>query len=189
MLRVSTVIQARPILWAAVLVATLVAHSALAQTKEPTDATGEEVMLQGKPMVFIAGKATWTNAFQTLAGQFKTISAFLGKQKIKPAGPAMTIYIGANDYGFEYHAAMPLAEAPTNLPRGTVTVGQTPVGKAYKFVYRGSYDAMDHFYEQVRNFLDEKRLERAGTYYEEYVSDPITTPADKLVVNVFVLVK
>lgn len=171
----------------------LPAHFAIAQTKQPapvpTEAVGEEVTLDGKPVVLIAGKATWDNAFRTLTGNFKTISALLGKQKIKPAGPVMAIYLSANDSGFEYQAAIPLAEAPTNLPRGTVTAGQSPVGKAIKFVYRGSYDAMDHFYEQVRNYLDEKRLERVGIYFEEYVTDPTSTPEDKLVVNVFVMVK
>ena len=32
-------------------------------------------------------------------------------------------------------------------------------------------------------------LEKQGLFYEEYVTDPLTTPEDKLVVNVYVMVK
>ena len=141
-----------------------------------TDPFGEEVMLTGKPIVFMAGKATWENAFPTLKEKFKTISAFLDKQKLKAAGPSMTIYTLVTDKGFEFQAAVPLAEAPVNLPRGTVTAGQSPIGKAMKFVHRGSYDSMDMLYESIIHFLDEKNIQRQGLFVEEYVTDPRPRP-------------
>ncbi len=153
------------------------------------DVFGEEVMLAGKPIVFMAGKATWETAFPTLKEKFKAISDFLDKQKLKAAGSSMTIYTAVTDKGFEFQAAVPLAEPPTNLPRGTVTAGQSPIGKALKFVYRGSYDSMDMLYESIVHFLDEKNIQKQGLFVEEYVTDPATTPEDKLVVNVYVLVK
>ena len=184
---------------AAALVFGLVAGPISAQVPAPpaqesvpapnADPFGEEVMLTGKPIVFMAGKATWESAFPTLKEKFKTISAFLDKQKLKAAGPSMTLYTLVTDRGFEFQAAVPLAEAPVNLPRGTVTAGQSPIGKAMKFVHRGSYDSMDMLYESIIHFLDEKNIQRQGLFVEEYVTDPLTTPDDKLVVNVFVLVK
>ena len=185
---------------AAVAALGFVSHSAFAQAPAQTpaqettpapnkDAFGEEVMLTGKPIVFMAGKATWEKAFPTLQEKFKAISAFLDKQKLKAAGSPMTIYTLVTDKGFEFQTAVPLAEAPVNLPRGTVTAGQSPIGKAMKFVHRGSYDSMDMLYESIVHFLDEKRIEKQGLFVEEYVTDPVTTPQDQLVVNVFVLVK
>jgi len=150
---------------------------------------GEEVTLTGKPMVFIAGKANWDKAWPTLTGNFKTISAFLAKQKMAPAGAVMTIYLTVKDTGFEYQAAVPLAAAPAKLPHGIVTAGQSPVGKAIKFVHRGSYESMEMLYEAINNYLDGKGIEKQGLFYEEYVTDPLTTPEDKLVVNVYVMVK
>jgi effector-binding domain-containing protein len=58
-----------------------------------------------------------------------------------------------------------------------------------QFVHRGSYDAMDTTYEAITNHLDEKRLESEDMFIEEYVTDPLKTPEDKLVVNVFVPLK
>src|SRR5476651_780985 len=186
-------------LGAAALVFGLVAGQISAQAPAPpaqesvpapnADPFGEEVMLTGKPIVFMAGKAPWENAFPTLKEKFKTISAFLDKQKLKAAGSSMTIYTLVTDKGFEFQAAVPLAEQPATLPRGVVIAGQSPIGKALKFVHRGSYDSMDMLYESIVHFLDEKNIQKQGLFVEEYVTDPATTPEDKLVVNVFVLVK
>ena len=154
-----------------------------------SDPFGEDVVLAGKPIVFISGKATWDSAFPTLKEKFTALARFLDAQKLKAAGPMMTIYTSVYNEGFTFQAAVPLDEQPANLPRGIVTAGQSPVGKALKFFYRGSYDAMDMFYESITNFLDEKRIERQGLFVEEYVTNPLTTPEEKLQVNVFVLVK
>jgi effector-binding domain-containing protein len=153
------------------------------------DVFGEEVTLTAKPMVFVAGKATWAKAFPTLTEKFKLIAVLLGKQPLKPAGPMTTIYTSLNDKGFEFQAAVTLAETPSNLPRGEIKAGQSPSGKALKFVYRGSYDQMEMLYESIVHYCEEKRIERQGMIVEEYVTDPLTTPGDKLVINVFVLVK
>jgi effector-binding domain-containing protein len=82
-----------------------------------------------------------------------------------------------------------VAQAPAEPPKGDLALGQTPSGKALKFVHRGAYDAMDSTYEAITNYLDEKNLEAKDLFIEEYASDPATTPQDKLVVNVFVPVK
>jgi effector-binding domain-containing protein len=156
---------------------------------KPAEFSGEEVVLAGKPILFIPGKATWDKAFPALTEKFKTIAVFLRDNNLAAAGPMMTIYTAVNDREFEFHAAVPLAEPPGREPRGVIRSGQSPVGKALKFVHRGSYEAMDMLYEAITNYLDGKRIERAGVFFEEYVTDPLSTPEDQLVVNVFVLVK
>jgi effector-binding domain-containing protein len=101
----------------------------------------------------------------------------------------MTIYIQADDTGFQFHAAVPIAEAPKDLPKGDIAVGESPAGRALKFIHRGSYDSMDNTYEAITNHLDEKRLEAAEVFVEEYQTDPVTTPEDQFVVTVYVPVK
>ena len=48
---------------------------------------------------------------------------------------------------------------------------------------------MDNTYEAITNYLDEKRLEAADLFIEEYETDPVTTPEDKFVVTVYVPLK
>ena len=117
------------------------------------------------------------------------MNGFLDKQGIKPAGPPMTIYTATDDSGFQFNAAVPVAEAPKDPPRGDLAVGTSPSGKAYKFIHRGSYDSMDSTYEAITNFLDEKQIDAKDLFVEQYMTDPITTPEDRLVVEIYVPVR
>ena len=155
----------------------------------PSTTFGEEATLTAKTIVFLKGNGTWDTAFDTLVDAFKSLYAFLDKQGIKHAGPAMTIYTQADDTGFSFQAAVPVAEPPKERPSGDMGVGESPAAKAYKFVHRGSYDSMDNTYEAITNFLDEKRLEAQDFFVEEYVTDPVSTPDDKIVVIVYVPLK
>ena len=153
------------------------------------DPFGEEVTLTAKTMVFSKGSANWDSAFDTLVEAFKTVYGALQKQGLKPAGPAMTIYTATDDTGFEYQAGVPVAEEPKSpLPEG-LAVEKSPEGRALKFIHRGSYDAMDSTYEAITNHLDEKRLEARDLFIEHYVTDPLTTPEDNLVIEVYVPIK
>ena len=156
---------------------------------EPNDPFGEEVMLTPKTIIFLKGNSTWDKALETLVDAFKSVYALLEKQGIPKAGPAMTIYTQADDTGFQFQAAVPIAQPPRELPQGDIAVGQSPGGKALKFMHRGSYDAMDNTYEAITNHLDEKRLEASDIFIEEYATDPVTTPEDNFVVTVYVPLK
>jgi effector-binding domain-containing protein len=153
------------------------------------DPFGDEVTLEAKTIVYAKGTATWETAFETLVKAFKSVDAFLDKQGIKPSGSALIIYTQTDDTGFQFQAAVPVAEEPKTPPRGDVALGKSPAGKTLKYVHRGSYDSMDTTYEAITNNLDEKRLEAQDLFIEEYVTDPVTTPEDKLVVNIYVPLK
>jgi effector-binding domain-containing protein len=156
---------------------------------KPGDPFGEEVTLTAKTMVFSKGSANWDSAFDTLVEAFKNVYSAMQKQGLRPAGPAMTIYTATDDTGFEYQAGVPVSEEPKGpLPDG-LAVGRSPEGRALKFIHRGSYDAMDSTYEAITNHLDEKRLEARDLFVEHYVTDPLTTPEDNLVIEVYVPIK
>ena len=82
-----------------------------------------------------------------------------------------------------------IPKPPKSPPNKEIAVGQSPDGKALKFVHRGSYDEMNQTYEAITNFLDEKGLDAKDLLIEEYLTDLVTSPQDMLVVNVFVPLK
>jgi len=163
-----------------------VAKSDAPKTADPF---GEELTLTAKPMIFLKGTAMWDSAFETLTQAFKTVTDVMQKQGIKATGPAMTVYLATDDTGFTFEAGYAIAEPPKDPPKGDITVGTSPDGKALKFVHRGSYDSMESTYDAVTNFIEEKQLEARDQLIEQYVTDPLTTPEDKLVIEVLVLVK
>jgi effector-binding domain-containing protein len=156
---------------------------------QPGDVFGESATLTAKTIIYVKGSGTWDKAFDTITGSLKKIKAYLDKEGIKPAGMPMTIFTATDDTGFDYQAAIPIAEAPKPVPHGDINLGQSPEGQALKFVHRGSYDDLDNTYEAITNYLDDKRLEAKDMFIEEYVTDPLSADAGKLVVNVYVLIK
>ncbi|MEH2511312.1 effector-binding domain-containing protein [Nitrobacteraceae bacterium AZCC 1564] len=155
---------------------------------QPADSFGEEQTLTAKKVLMLKGSATWDSAFETIVDSLKTLSAFLDKQNIKPVGSVVIVYTSTDDNGFTYQAEIPVDQDPKNLAKG-MSIGTSPEGQTLKFVHRGSYDNMDNTYEAITNYLDEKKLEAKDTFIEEYVTDPLTTTEDKLVINVFVPLK
>jgi len=150
---------------------------------------GEEMMLAPKTIVYLQGSGNWDSAYETLVDAFKKLYAFLEKEGVKPSGPSMTIYTETDDTGFKFQAGVPVDSPPKNPPKGDVAVGTSPAGRSFKFVHRGAYDSMDSMYEAITNFLDEKKLEARDMFVEEYVTDPVKTPEDKLIIQVIVPVK
>ncbi len=159
------------------------------QTAQPGDAFGEGTTLPAKTIVYIKGSGTWDKAFDTISSAFRKLKIYVDKEGLKSDGLPMTIFTATDDTGFNYEAAIPIAQPPKNPPHGEILLGQSPAGQALKFVHRGSYDALDNTYEAITNYLDDKRIEAQDLFIEEYVTDPATSEANKLVVNVYVLLK
>jgi effector-binding domain-containing protein len=150
---------------------------------------GEDTTLTAKTIVYMKGTGTWDNAFETITASFKKLKAYFDKEGLKPDGLQMTIFTATDDTGFQYQAAVPIAEPPKNPPHGDIALGQSPEGHALKFIHHGSYDDLDNTYEAITNDLDEKRLEAKDLFIEEYVTDPVSADPKKLTVNVYVLLK
>ncbi|MGE0562925.1 MAG: GyrI-like domain-containing protein [Pseudolabrys sp.] len=153
---------------------------------QPGDPFGEEITLPERTIVFFKGSGIWVNAFDTLAAAFKALNQYVDSQGIKPTGKAMTIYTRTDDKGFDFQAALPVAEPPKDLPKGDIAAGPAPAGKAMKFTHRGSFDALDMTYEAITNHLDGKRLEARDMFIEEYAGDAMKNAEDQLVVTIIV---
>jgi effector-binding domain-containing protein len=155
---------------------------------QTADPFGEEITLTAKTVLTFRGTATWDSAFDTLIDSFKSLTAVLDKQGIKATGNMMIVYTSTDDNGFSFLAEVPVERDLKDLPKD-MSMGKSPEGKALKFVHRGSYDNMDNTYEAITNHLDDKKLEAKDTFVEEYVTDPLKTEEDNLVINVYVPLK
>ncbi|MBX9710974.1 MAG: GyrI-like domain-containing protein [Xanthobacteraceae bacterium] len=158
------------------------------QKVQAADPFGEEVALTGRKVVTLKGKGDWDSAFETITSSLKALAMLLDKQGIKPAAPFLIVYTSTDDAGFTFQAQIPVDQDPKNLSKD-MSIGTSPEGKTLKFVHHGSYDNMDNTYEAITNYLDDKKLEAKDTFIEEYVTDPLKTSEDKLVINVFVPLK
>jgi effector-binding domain-containing protein len=153
------------------------------------DPFGEQVTLPEMTIVYVSGSGQWDTAYETIVAAFKTVDGALEKAGVKPAGAPMTIYTETDNTGFKFQAAVPVKEPPALPSEGEIKVGKSPGGPALKFVHRGSYDAMDTTYEAITDHLEERKLEAKELFVEQYVKDPVTTPDDELVIDIYVPLK
>jgi len=157
--------------------------------KTAPETFAEDTTLTAKTIVYVKGNGMWDSAYETISGSFKKLKAYVDREGLKTDGAPMTIFTQTDDTGFQYQAAMPIAAPPKSPPRGDIAIGQSPEGHALKFVHHGSYDELDNTYEAITNYLDEKRLEAKDMFIELYETDPATSDAKKLTVDVLVLLK
>jgi effector-binding domain-containing protein len=158
-------------------------------TGQPVDVFGEEVTLTPKTMIYLKGTATWDTAFDTLVDAFRSVQGYVDREKLKASGPFMTIYTATDDTSFQFKAGVAVESAPKQPPKGDLAVGETPEGRALKFEHHGPYDSMDATYDAITNYLDDKKLDAKDLFVEEYVTDPMTTPPENMVIDIYVPVQ
>jgi effector-binding domain-containing protein len=182
-------------LFAALLLAVALSLAAKAQDSKALapsasqEPFGEEVTMPERKALFRRNKTSWEEAWINLVATFKTVRAEAERLKLKVNGPSLVIYRSTSDEGFEFDAALPIEGDAATPPGEDFKIGPTRSVKALKFVYRGPFDAMDSTYENISNFIDSKRIEAEDLSIEEYVTDPVTTKSDGIVINIYMPLK
>ena len=152
---------------------------------------GETLDLTSRPAAYLDGKAGRDEVYSAILGAIGTVRAEIGKAGLKPVDHPIAIFLEADDSGFKFRAAVPLAAAPDGKTQlsDAVKIGQTPVGKAMRFEHRGAYDDIDTTYEAITAYLDEKGIDAQDVFVEAYLNDVKTADDPNLQVDIFVLLK
>ena len=162
----------------------------------PRDVPGDEgsvqkKMYESRPVAMLGGKSSWEEGFQALSGSFAKIRAALKAAGVNEEGPALAVFLETDDDGFKFEAMVPVG-AP---PAGGVQLGNgirlttTPNGATLKFQHRGAYDDIDSTYEAITAYLDEKGLNAANVFIEEYIKEAKTPDDNELAVDIYVFLK
>jgi effector-binding domain-containing protein len=153
------------------------------------DPIGEEVTLPARTNLYRNGNANWSEGWPRLVEAFKAVRAETDRLKLKVTSAPIVIYRSIDDEGFEFVVALPIETAPAERPGPDFAIGPGPSGKALKFFHRGAFDALDATYDLIADFLESKRIEAEEEHIEEYVTDPLATKPDELVIAIYVLLK
>jgi effector-binding domain-containing protein len=152
---------------------------------------GETLDLAARPAAYLDGKAGRDEVYPAIIDAIGAVRAEIAKAGLKPVDHPIAIFLEADDSGFKFRAAVPLAAAPDGKRQlsDAVKIGETPVGKAMRFEHRGAYDDIDGTYEAITAYLDEKGVDAQDIFIEEYLND-IKSPEDpNLQVDIYVLLK
>jgi effector-binding domain-containing protein len=153
---------------------------------DPSDV--DEIPLVAKPVLLLAGQASWDQGFQKLSEAMALLRGEADKAGLKVAGRPLSLFVETDDNGFKFEAMLPVdrpAEVGRPLASG-VRNGQSPSGRSLRFVHTAPYDDIDSTYETITAYLEAKNIVVKDAFLEEYVSD-LKDPADpNLEINVYV---
>jgi effector-binding domain-containing protein len=156
----------------------------------PDDASAVTLELTSRPVAFTSASAEWTNGFKSVVGEIAKVDAAVRKAGLTPAGHPFALFLETGDKSFQFEAMVPLVAKPDgkDLSDG-VKIGESPSGKAIKFLHRGAYDDIDSTYDLITAFLDEKGLESQNRFIEEYLTDTTEPDDANLEADIYVFLK
>lgn len=156
----------------------------------PDDASAVTLELTPRPVAFTSASAEWADGFKSVVGEIAKVEAAVKKAGLAPAGHPFALFVATGDKSFQFEAMVPLAAKPEgkDLADG-VKIGESPSGKAIKFLHRGAYDDIDSTYDLITAFLDEKGLESQNRFVEEYLTDTTEPDDANLEADIYVFIK
>jgi len=156
----------------------------------PSDASAVTLELAPRIVAYLHASGKFENGFKTVRGVLARVAAAIKKAGLSPSGHPFALFLTTDDTSFEFEAMIPVGEKPeTSELSDGVKIGESPSGKAIKFLHRGSYDEIDSTYDLITAFMDEKGLEQENRYIEEYLTDTTEPDDANLEVDIYVLLK
>ena len=147
----------------------------------------DDVLLVPKPVLSIAGQATWDNAFSTMAQIFTRLRIEAAKADLKVTGRPLTLFIETDDSGFKFEAMLPVDRVLEGRATSDgIKFSRSPEGRSLRFTHKAPYDDIDGTYETITAYLEAKGLVVKDAFLEEYVSDLKDAADPTQEINVYV---
>ncbi len=154
-------------------------------TPDKPSLTPETLALEARAVAYVNGSGKWDDAEQILGQAFTAIYSELGRLNIKSTGAPMVEYLDSDEDSFSFKAMVPIPTTEQPDFGQDVKAGLAPSGEALKFVHRGPLEELEQVYNRIDDYLGAKGLTMKEVV-EEYVTDEATTPAEKVVTNIYV---
>ncbi|MBL6447852.1 GyrI-like domain-containing protein [Fulvivirga sp. 29W222] len=90
---------------------------------------------------------------------------------LKMSGAPLAVYKSFDENNMVIICGLPVPKG-TIIEHESITIGETPGGKAVKATHKGNYDKLHLAHEKVSKYIKNKDLKIAGYPYEVYITDP-----------------
>ena len=124
---------------------------------------------------------------------FNLIGQFIHGHGAQVTGPPRGIFTSYGPEGTEFTVAMPVASgAGTGSADGAVVVDEIPGGEALCWMHKGPYAQLSVTYDKITDYMKahgmletESEWQKHGPMWEEYLSDPGSTPEEELLTRIY----
>lgn len=118
---------------------------------------------------------------------YAQLREYLAEYKEAPAGPAFAIYHDMDRKNLNVEFGYPVSASLSG--NANIHLASTPTGKAVSCTHIGPYADLEHAYFALLKWVKDNGYEVSGITYEVYLNDPEFTPQDRLVTQVFLLIR
>jgi effector-binding domain-containing protein len=169
----------------------------LAESQPKTDFSDLKAeVIENKPLPYAYFSGTTTTKAadigSALAAAYAKVGTAMRSIDLKQAGAplAVTRRFDEETQVYEFDAAVPVDRSDVALPAGSaVKYGETPAGLVLTVTHTGPYSQLREVYDQVAAFETAYGFSANGNSWEQYVSDPGTTPEADLITTLHFPVK
>lgn len=163
------------------------------QTAEdlPPAFSAEILMLAPRPLLVASGKGRTDDgsASAALEEAYGRITRYMTARGLNAAGAprAITARFDAASRYWEFEAAMPIGTLPAEKPEAGQGVGlaESYAGRVARFVHEGPYDGLAETYAKIAEYMAASGLKGHDRPWEEYITDPETTPPEELITYIY----
>ena len=151
------------------------------------------VDLEPAVIVSTATSSPWDAAAigEAFGQAYGEIGSFMAANNLELSGSPVAMTTSSTEEEWQFEAGIPIAEMPAIEidPASPVQIRQTRGGKTVRGVSLGSYANLSANWEKVRAWIAAHGYEENGMPWEEYVSDPGSTPEEDLVTHLYLAVR
>jgi effector-binding domain-containing protein/uncharacterized protein YndB with AHSA1/START domain len=154
-------------------------------------AEGEDVEFEPLTLLYVRGTAPVDDTEAVglaLAEMYGEITELMTARGLAQVGAPLTVTHALENGVWRFDAGIPVDRNDVELS-GAVQAGESPGGKAIRYVHLGPYDGLSGFREAVMADVKARGLSQRAPAIEQYVSDPGDTPPESLVTHLIVPVE
>ena len=124
---------------------------------------------------------------ESLGAAYFRVLTFIDTHGLQPDGAPLSILHRLGGTSMAFDAAIPVRGLDTDTPRAEngVRLGQTYAGAVVRAQHRGSYATLNTTQRKITAYLAATGLQRNGSPWEAYVTDPANTPEADLVTEIY----
>jgi effector-binding domain-containing protein len=126
-----------------------------------------------------------------LGAGYGQVALFMSRHGVRQAAPVLAINNKEDAEGYQFDAAIPLDRTPDKpvAADSKVQVKQTYGGSVLKVLHKGAYHRLPETYARTMAFMKTVGYEPAGPPWDEFVSDPGSTPEAELITYIYVPIR
>jgi uncharacterized protein YndB with AHSA1/START domain len=148
--------------------------------------------VDSRPMLYMSGSAGPADTAEVLGSLYGRIGAFMAERQLQQAAPPIAVTRAYDDetHVWQFDAALLPDRSEIEIPDGSeIRLGQTYGGAVLTLLHTGPYADMEPVYTRLIAYREIAGLQDNGDSWEQYLSDPTTSPPEQAQTRIFWPVK